>query len=401
MWFKRRKKSEQDHALSESLRSLQSLLSETDRREPSLDPQDPAEGDGRGEAPAAPTRAAASEQPPGAGSGARSTRGDAATVEPEEPVDAGSRWRDLNLSFDAEPVIPKTRRDTRAGVEDRDAAPDMDAASEETDQHPGDAPVDEEPGIAPQSPAGPDHADHAADDEPDATADHDAATEPVGAAAEPAPPAALETEQSQALPDPDSDLITYDLGARPVPPPPQRDEVVQDLTEPGPLAGADDASDTDPGVPAGPARPDEDVLVLDLEEPGPADDAGEPDTDARQAAAGEPDAAEPGDAREEDQLHLELEPDAAAAAEIPVLTNAVYVPDQAAEPATEPAAEPPPEVAGGAPGPAMSAHEARVSRFVDALRFRLQRTGLDALSAGQEKELHDALVELVDELDHD
>jgi hypothetical protein len=93
-------------------------------------------------------------------------------------------------------------------------------------------------------------------------------------------------------------------------------------------------------------------------------------------------------ASDEDQLHLQLEPDEPSEAEIPVLTNAVYVPDPAPR-------KPAP------PGPVESPHEARIARFIDSLHVRFHLTGLDTLSPEQEKELHDTLVEFLDEPERD
>ncbi len=99
---------------------------------------------------------------------------------------------------------------------------------------------------------------------------------------------------------------------------------------------------------------------------------------------------EPGeDEQEEDQLHLELEPDGEADAGIPVLTNAVYVPDTPPEQPASPAFTP--------PGPAGSPHDAAITRCIDNLSVRFQLMGLDALSPAQEKELHDALVEFLED----
>lgn len=122
MWFKRRKKTEQDHALSQSLRSLQTLLNETDRREPSLEARQP---DTDSEAPAGIDDAA----PPPAINGGN---GDTILKEPAPP-DSASRWRDLNLSFDAEPVMPyRSRHGADIDAQDRagdDAGePELDSA---------------------------------------------------------------------------------------------------------------------------------------------------------------------------------------------------------------------------------------------------------------------------------
>lgn len=380
MWFKRRKKSEQDHALSESLRSLQSLLSETGRREPSLDPRgmpaDEAEAEAKAAAGARPGVRQAHAGPRAGtrdASPPETRQPDAPPDEPTAPGDSGTRWRDLNLSFDAEPVLPRARRD-EAPAPERDAAPEppgapgtKPGAPEMPVPEPEHGPADDDAAV--EAPPG---ADDAADTEAPAAPAADA--EPQLPAAEPEPEPRLDDEPAVAG-TAEPDVVTYDpaaagpaSGAGPV------DELGEEAVRSEPIRGAsgmpstgDEDDDSGYGFRS---RSDEEVLVLDLEAPAAAAGAG---AELEQ---------------EEDQLHLELESDDASEADIPVLTNAVYVPET-------PPQQPAP------PDPAGSPREASIGRFIDDFRVRLQLMGLEALSAAQEKELHEALVEFLDELKHD
>lgn len=403
MWFKRHKKSEQDHALSESLRSLQSLLSETGRREPSLDPGDAAPGD-PGTEPAAdrpseprPPRASN----PGSGARPQTAHRDDRGAEPVTPDSTVNRWRDLNLSFDAEPVLPRARRDSisDAAVPDADADEEAQAAAGA-----GDAP--HEVSVETMDPPLPDETRHDHDPDagsPEAESGPDGGDELVGAG-EPA----LAPLDLPATPDVDDG----DAPARETDPavPDELEYPIEQQVREDAAATAHD--DGDVGPEAGfRARSDEDELVLDLEAPGPSPaetGAGEADERHPDDEPGEParhDATlagvsldtpgsepldEPGqDEQAEDQLHLELEPDGHADAAIPVLTNAVYVPDTPTEQSASPAFTP--------RDPTGSPHDEAISQCIDNLRVRFQLMGLDALSPAQENELHDALVDLLDD----
>lgn len=459
MWFKRRKKTEQDHALSESLRSLQSLLSETGRHEPNVDPRhgpaDDTDADESGDSrPAAGPALAAN---PGNGNRSRQNHHDTPAAEPDPPGGSGNRWRDLNLSFDAEAVSPRVRRD--AGADDAaappesplDAEPASGAAAQERDL--ADA---ETESAAPADPAhGPDQEStgDAGIPEPEDETPETAAPIDYGPPQEPA----RSQSDSEAADGVDTSVITdqnrdddgYDF------PHQAEDEfLVLDLEEPqlSPAAG------TDSGAPSAGQPTDhqsrENIAAIEDQLPNPAEGTGSDDitTDAvtfdsplpeppvnqpagieqnapeaeheetirdhpdtvtldddppddplesalGEAAASEPSADEPGpsdepatgddDEQAEDQLHLELEASAVSEADIPVLTNAVYVP------------EPPAQKQEAPPGPPESPHEAPIARCIDNFRVRLQLMGLDTLSTAQEKELHDSLVEFLDEIEHD
>lgn len=385
MWFKRHKKSDQDHALSESLKSLQSLLSETGRREPSLDPREAPPEDADSERSAERSAGPLSPRPADAASGAGHTTepGAAPSGESGLPESSGNRWRDLNLSFDAEPILPSARRGDKSGAEDRstDTEPVVDPV------------VGPEAGVRPPEPGG-DRSDPAESSVPDEPAPPQAETAAEGPDIS-TPDDRMDPREDKALPqhpertDPDIPEIGADAPSRPE----------------ASATGEDDVADDHEW-----SRQDDEVLVLDLEDPEPqpaaapgttadeAVDAGHPATvdaspEATVAAAAGSVAASPPDEMAEDQLHLELEPDDMSDADIPVLTDAVFVPD-------EPREHPAPE-AFTPPGPAESPYAESISRCIDNLRVRFQLTGLDALSTEQEKELHDALVELLDELRHD
>ncbi|MDZ7842809.1 MAG: hypothetical protein U5R46_18585 [Gammaproteobacteria bacterium] len=397
MWFKRQKKSEQDHALSESLRSLQSLLSETGRREPTLDPGDATPGDPGTEPPAdrpsepRPPRAA---NPEGVAQPQAAHR-DGRRAEPEPPDSAGNRWRDLSLSFDAEPVLPRARHDDNTpDAEVPESDTEAEGAGEVQTVAAGAGDVPHKVSVETVDPPVPDEAD---DDPAAGSPDPETAPDEGDVPVETGEPS-LEPLDQPPTPDVDDppvpETVPVEPGAAAYPP------------EPDDQADGDVASD--PGFRP---RSDEEVLVLDLEEPGPPpaetrtgdaydtdpdDDPGDPAPhdaapaeDPRYTPGGEP-LDEPGlDEQAEDQLHLELEPDGNADAGIPVLTNAVYVPDT---PATQPAAP-----AFTPPDPAGSPHDEAIAQCVDNLRVRFQLMGLEALSPAQEKELHDALVDFLDD----
>ncbi len=253
MWFKRHKKSEQDHALSESLRSLQSLLSETGRREPSLDPGDGPPGDPGSEPPTEPRPPRASN--PGSGARPPAAQGDGGSAEPGTPDSSGNRWRDLNLSFDAEPVLPRARRDSPpdAGVPEPeaetgdeghaavDAGDDPEALSVETI----DQPV-------------PDEADHDPADGSPETASRRHGDDTTVDAGEPAV-ASLDLPEQPDVDDGDLPV--------PEPGPAVPDEVAYPAEPPGradPPAAPGEDEDVAPEHELRP-RSDEDVLVLDLE----------------------------------------------------------------------------------------------------------------------------------------
>jgi hypothetical protein len=92
-------------------------------------------------------------------------------------------------------------------------------------------------------------------------------------------------------------------------------------------------------------------------------------------------------------LHLELESAEGIKDDIPTLTDAVYIPE--AQPQGPEIALPGPEIA--PPEPDTSPYDDGIERCLENLRVRLQLMGLDVLSAGQERELRDTLVEFLDD----
>ncbi|HSH41840.1 MAG TPA: hypothetical protein VK973_06920, partial [Arenicellales bacterium] len=162
-----------------------------------------------------------------------------------------------------------------------------------------------------------------------------------------------------------------------------------DLPDPGEtsaLSGSTPASPAAAAEPALPRKGDERTADSSAEsasqEPDSAQSAAAPAGSAlRQAPMAET------DQETEDQLNLELDEEAVDA-DIPVLTNAVYVPVEAS--------------AEGAPAAApMSRHEPRIRQCVAALRSRLRDGGLEPLSDDQEQELRAVLVELFEDIASD
>lgn len=419
MWFKRRKKSEQDHALSESLKSLQTLLNDTDRVEPSLERTRP-----EGEIPAGESRGR-----PGPAHHERASRRDDAAEDARSrkataaPADSGNRWRDLSLSFDAEPMPQRGRRGSRS---DAEHAPADEAAG--LPAQTGDAlSAPEEGGEADAGPDGTvagignpdmDHSDGESRLGPTGTPPSEASETdtplPGIALDEFAPRSAdeLEIEDAAAEENPVADeLETEDVAAdqEPVVDPPGNEDAAAGAEEPvvDNLATGDVAAEERPVVdepdvgglesagktaatgPEGPTEglgePDPEVPVEDLEgameEIEIIDVSLHQDNDLETAAGG---GGEPLTEQEEDQLHLELEPTEGTDDDIPTLTDAVYVPDSLSD--------------GAPPGPGESPYDGNVEQCIDRLRVRLELMGLDTLSPKQERELRDTLLELLDDL---
>lgn len=456
MWFKRRKSSEQDHALSESLKSLQSLLSETGRREPNLDAGDAPSGesDAADAPPSGPREPRAMNPRPGDRPG--EGRDDGRAGKPEAPGASSNRWRDLTLSFDADPVRPKVRRDDSAGGDDPDRAPESliepDDGAGETARSPEPVVDDSDPAAAAESSV---RSDDAVAAQAPETPEPD--TEPHEPAAE-TRPTGPDDDPADSEPPEQPDIVTYGAAA-PLPPrgdaatheptrqepvlgepgfgashrhdapppghahtapdydfrsPPDEQELVLDLEAPQPAPGDTDTPATEPSEPGrgDAARDGTEAAEAPLPEPGvggeadvparddsplestlpaaetteasgpPAVEPDEPAPDVDKPAANDFIETTPGDTNEEDQLRLELDATEAAEADIPVLTNAVYVPDTPPEP----------------PRPADAPQEAHIGRCIDNLRTRLQLMELNALSAEQEQALHDTLAEFLDEL---
>lgn len=369
MWFKRRKKSEQDHALSESLKSLQTLLNDADRVEPSLERRhsgndEPDESAGsRGRPAPAGSRAASRST----GAGGRDRPG-----EPSPTPEPGNRWRDLNLSFDAEPVVPKSRRDTRTEAEppppdaSRAAAPVSDISEPPAPEDSAEPEPDNEP-VGPDAPVG----EHPEDEAPG---------EPLDLAGAPGIDLA-EFSEPDGQDEPDAEAPALDVAAGAAGP----------AASPPPLPADEPASDAVDEEYAAPAGGDLEASEQGLE--AAAEDlAADLEVEAEEFEIGPPVAGQDGfgapaatQEAEEDQLHLELELDEESEDDIPTLTDAIYVPDKASP-------EPAP------PGPDESPYDENVDKCIDNLRVRLQLMGLEALSPGQEKELHDTLVEFLDDL---
>ncbi|MBS1270579.1 MAG: hypothetical protein MAG794_01536 [Gammaproteobacteria bacterium] len=302
MWFKREKKTEQDHALSESLRSLQNLLNETDRREPRLDTEHPQSD---------------SDVP----DDSESTLDEAVRTEelsarvPENPAapESGNRWRNLNLSFDADPVITRGNHSS-----------DVDAKNLSR--------------TTPDDGAGP--GEHAAGDS--------------------------NSEEFES-PPPDLPLENVEASA-------------SDIGESG-------------------------SHLKDTESRGTANDERDNDSEGRTTPMTDAETevvktSTPYKERHENQLQLELESAEESWDGIPTLTDAVYVPDTASE---DPQPSEPTDTPRGDSSPIDSTDtpdNENIDRCIENLRTRLQSTGLGALSPGQEKELHNTLVEFFDPRGH-
>lgn len=420
MWFKRRKKS--DQALSQSLKSLQSLLNENDRREPSLEGRDDGPEPPEDDVPAPRTpealkpRAARRTGPPAEEEGAGHR-------EPAPP-DSASRWRDLNLTFDAEPVPPpRPRRQTdtadrqdadsetppaKDGAEGEDAAEGVDesgAAPPETDPETEEVVLEasqpDEPAPAEAQADDPSLAEPGPDEPLPGPAAPDADDHPPRAP-EPVEDRDAEDESAVALYEPDEDEWV-------APRPPRLDVAPVDfesfshrpLEEPA-AAQEEDAEAVETLTISDTLEPpslDEDEDVAVLEEPSlppfEAPDSGDAPAEAAAPTEGNDDAD-----RQEDQLHLELEPaHGNAEDDIPTLTEVVYVPDAAPAPDADDTTEPGPlELEPADTPPDEDAAPGSVEWCIEQLRTRLQLMEIDPLSPEQEAELRDTLSELLDEL---
>lgn len=339
MWFKKRKRSEQDDALPESLRSLQALLDDTDRVEPSLAPRPAKSEDG-------PDPAGGNGGPP-----RRPQRPGGEDENLEGRDDGGrpaNRWKDLSLSFDAEPVHARPRRS-------------------EVDQSAGGEPAAEtqpEPAQRSSEPEGtPPPADKESVNDPDG---HSAAQ------------ASSETAVEEPV-APGSDVDELADGRPPGP------EIEIELGEDEYLDTAVAASETlevsGAGTRGGETADGDFLEAEGASLPAEGFAGGEADTPQDNGRAAETD--EP----EEDQLDLGLDP-VENEHDIPTLTDAVYVPPEAT---VEPVVQ----------GPGDVVHDERIDRCLEGLRVRLQLMGLDLLSPAQEAELRDTLAELLSEPRHD
>lgn len=377
MWFKRRKKSEQNHALSESLRSLQNLLNDTGRQEPQLDNLDDGEpglADSKG-----------AESPGGL------------KADGPAPPEPGNRWQELSLSFDAEPLIPRpvhpASSDDGAPSEDLPETAQVDARSE-----PGEGDLGPAGGTAPAAPSddniGPPEASPRSQ-QADGARD-EAGVEPVIGTT-----SSLWSDDDAGTPVNSLEVLEaggdYDDGeADPtgLVHPGEPAEPFQQAPEP-PALDAPDAElelygldpDTDDCEPVLPDS--ERIEQADPLEGNTMDDAVEeteatPESDPRSATA----ASTPSSHQQpsENQLHLQLEPtDEPADADIPTLTQAVYVPDAPSD----------------APAPASfkPAQDTTLVDDIELLRSRLWNMDLNALSPEQQVQLHKGLNELLDKLE--
>lgn len=447
MWFKRRKKSDQDHALSESLKSLQTLLNDTGRVEPTLEGGDHDArqgGDSGGAGDRRQPRLSSRRGP----DDPDEERGDARLRSPArsaaETADSGNRWKDLNLAFDAEPVPPRTRRNNQ--TEDQQSADSSTEAGAET------GPAGREVGsLPPASPeaAAPPASEPAPESEPGPAAETEPAPEPLPepernaiedlGSPRPLGPTVDETSGGGEGRSPELDLHEF-AGPSAAEP-----ELEIDLDAMGEQAAPAPEPPELPGDEEPPEENAPEVEEIELAAP-PDETLYDNGMEAGQTPNAAP-AASPADEPGENQLHLELESEAASQDEIPTLTDAVYVPEAPAgeasvaaarpriepepestpEPEAEPAQEREPEpvqdsepraaaeqsepeaVAGpgtppeaGAmpelgPGPAESPYDQDIDQCLERLRVRLQLMGLGVLSEAQEKELRDTLVEFFDE----
>jgi len=350
MWFKRRKKSEQNQALSQSLRSLQSLLNETGRREPQLDAatEDPPKDNPAGREPGLPSGA----EPRG---GAEATAGPG----PATP-EAENRWRGLRLSFDAEPVV--ARPAGRAGGT-RKAAPPPHGSRAGDEPPPGDAiaaQVSEAPGVGAADTEAPDV------ETTDVEAPETEAPEAEAPEAEASDAEASDAEASDAeAPDAEAPEAEAPEAEAPEAEAPDAEDVEVRHGDADPHAGGPDVAAR------GAVQGGDDQRVATTAFPAPSTPATHPEALSSKG---------------ENQLPLQLEPtEAPGDADIPVLTQPLYVPDAPAEAA--------PEV----PGRATTDH-GDLCHDIEALRERLQHLDLHRLSPRHQAHLHERLKALLDEL---
>lgn len=398
MWFKRRKKSEQDHALSESLRSLQSLLNDTGRQEPQLDAVDDGEA-GSGDTPGG-------REPELAGGAGPGLEGGLDSAEPTPP-EPGNRWRELSLSFDAEPLIPKAVEPVSTG--DAEASEDpQDMAQADAQWGEDDGDMEPAVGAAPTIPSNDDMEApqapleyQAADEERD-----EAGVEPVigttsslwsdeDAEAADGPLEVREADgvydandgqdESQDEDEGEAEPAGRAMAGEPAEPVPQAPEPP---TSDAPDAELElyslDSDDDEAALPHNESVEEEDPLHGH----GTGDENAEietaPDPEPRPAAAVSTTATTT--QRLEDQLDLQLEStDDPGDADIPTLTQAVYVPDAPLD-APDPA-------------PVEPARDTSLVEDIEDLRSRLRNVDLDALSPEQQTRLHKGLSELLDKLE--
>jgi len=410
MWFKRRKKSESDHALSESLKSLQTLLNESDRREPNLEPSDeaPESPQTMAENPAAP-RAAAS--PPGDG-GQR----DSGAAGPSAS-DSASRWRDLNLSFDAEPVSPPPpKQNDEAEGSESDSIEDETARDDAIDEA---TPAGEATGMPGEPENDETDTDGWAPEEPTPGVDEASTVDVVIDESDlvdlESPEPLLEEPR---LGEPAA-APPHDLGTAPLEPPPPDEIEALDASDETANEAPETMDTVEPGTSVEAPQSD---TVVDFDTfsdkrageaaPTPAEDAtpdvewDEPALPSLEPADTETAAPMGDDETAEDQLHLELEPETGDALydDIPTLTEAVYIPDEASPPApdgpvsgsdssvTAATEEGPPEQT-----VAEAPLDASIDWCLEQLRTRFEIMKLDPLSPEQETQLRDTLLELLDD----
>lgn len=419
MWFKRRKKIEQHQALSQSLRSLQSLLNDSGRREPSLDTQYAESGAGESDQTGEPS---VEPRQPTAPPRQTEERERGPLLKEPSPSDSASRWRDLSLSFDAEPVVTVRSR------------PDPEDHGEHPETEPGDKPLEDDPEQTaaaraeehnPPELAFDDTSDGGELDTPEKSAgDEDDIEALTGEAPghdhnfEPAVPGdeyadgggddaeARESDGAADGPDDvaelDKDLAAINDEDTEMEPTPITNDTIVDFEAffrppGGPSAGDEAPVDEEVDIEARETAAD--VSIHDPE-PAAGDDSNDLEWVGRAAHEGQVDARAGG----EDQLHLELEPANEASEDaIPTLTEAVYVPDGSPvePPAGDEAAAEPPEAELPAEEETTideAVADAPIKRVIERLRTRLQILELDELSPGQEAQLRDALEELMDEL---
>lgn len=354
MWFKRRKKTEQDHLLSESLRSLQTLLSESsDRLEPSLDhrhTQDDMDSTEKTDK--------ARGNPPSVGDDAK--RDDTPGSE------SGNRWRDLSLNFDAEPATPRLRRsgqpnrETEGGTKEPPSQPRALARNESR--------------VSPKPPPEPEPSDLEKTVVDETSTEHVDIEMKIQAA-----PASTPSEPAPGPPMEDEEEMELDIEAVPVlePVEPAPEAALEDDREP-----AIQYFDRIPSAARTPTGGEDDTSTLEIELPEVRHD---PTVNSLNEPGGHD---KTNSSPDEDQLHLELE---TAEDDIPTLTDAVYIPDAEISEAE------PDQGEFAAPESFESPYEEDIEQCLENLRVRLQLMGLDLLSTEQENELRDTLVEFMDE----
>lgn len=352
MWFKRKKKSAQDTALNESLRSLQGLLEERDRAEPKLAPVHPDDqvveesvdeqiSDIQEEQDFEETQLPRTIEP--------------AEKQEEKPSDYNA-WRDLSFSFDAEPKIPEDIKQQAQSlpslenepIEKIDNVMESENDADSVWNHIQDDTVLQD-GDLPKLSVEPTLENSSSEPVEDLTSEEYADWE-TQAIAEDNP-----NETASIIEFPEiSETIER-----------KHNEEVQTDHESEPDTEIQQINSSDIQISAESQDTDE-LIIIDTELPSSGN------SEASSDAIEQP-STQPKD-RREDQLNLELEPDGDS--KIPTLTEAIYIPDSTPTNSLQ-----------------IEDQEAEPEELLAKLKVRLQLKGTELLTDNQEKELREAIAE--------